>query len=423
MLSSTDYQTAAGVTVTRHCHDLAFPVDLSQIAESLNHQRGLLLSSSYEVAGRYKRWSVAAVNPPLALTLSGARFTIDALNPRGEVLLPLLAAAIAPLTNLREFKTLPRHICGEIPAATDIADESQRGKRPSVFSLLRAIQGIFASDQDSNLGLYGAFGYDLVFQFDPMTLVKPRAADQRDLVLYLPDELTLIDNRKETAARLSYEFSYALNGKNYTTQGLAAEPFAAQSPPNPDGVMTADDLPAGGYAAIVRDAFARFRAGDLFEVVPSHRFVERTTASPASLYQHLTELNPSPYGFLFNLGLGEYLIGASPEMFVRVAGKRVETCPISGTIKRGANALEDAEQIRSLLNSTKDETELTMCTDVDRNDKARVCLPGSVKVIGRRQLELYSHLIHTVDHVEGQLAEGFDALDAFLSHMWAVTVT
>ncbi|MGH3389881.1 MAG: anthranilate synthase component I, partial [Actinomadura sp.] len=103
--------------------------------------------------------------------------------------------------------------------------------------------------------------------------------------------------------------------------------------------------------------------------------------------------------------------------------ERVETCPISGTIKRGRDALQDAEQIRTLLNSAKDESELTMCTDVDRNDKSRVCVPGSVKVIGRRQVELYSRLIHTVDHIEGRLRPGFDAFDAFLTHMWAVTVT
>jgi anthranilate synthase len=79
--------------------------------------------------------------------------------------------------------------------------------------------------------------------------------------------------------------------------------------------------------------------------------------------------------------------------------------------------------VRKLLNSAKDEAELTMCTDVDRNDKSRVCEPGSVRVIGRRQIEMYSRLIHTVDHVEGRLADGLDALDGFLSHAWAVTVT
>ena len=79
--------------------------------------------------------------------------------------------------------------------------------------------------------------------------------------------------------------------------------------------------------------------------------------------------------------------------------------------------------IRDSLNSAKDESELTMCTDVDRNDKSRICVPGSVRVIGRRQIEMYARLIHTVDHVEGRLRPGFDALDAFLAHAWAVTVT
>jgi hypothetical protein len=81
------------------------------------------------------------------------------------------------------------------------------------------------------------------------------------------------------------------------------------------------------------------------------------------------------------------------------------------------------QQIQALINSEKDETELTMCTDVDRNDKSRICVPGTVKVIGRRQIEMYSKLIHTVDHVEGQLAENFDSIDAFITHMWVVTVT
>ena len=121
------------------------------------------------------------------------------------------------------------------------------------------------------------------------------------------------------------------------------------------------------------------------------------------------------------------MIGASPEMFVRCEqtsqGLRVETCPISGTIARGENALEDAKRIQSILSNAKEESELTMCTDVDRNDKSRICVPGSVKVLGRRQIEMYSRLIHTVYHVEGYLREVFDALDAFLCHTWAVTVT
>jgi anthranilate synthase len=118
----------------------------------------------------------------------------------------------------------------------------------------------------------------------------------------------------------------------------------------------------------------------------------------------------------------EQLIGASPEMFVRVEGRRVETCPIAGTARRTGDPLRDADNIRELLSSTKEESELTMCSDVDRNDKSRVCEPGSVRVIGRRLIERYAGVFHTVDHVEGTLAEGFDSLDAFLTHMWAVTI-
>ena len=114
-------------------------------------------------------------------------------------------------------------------------------------------------------------------------------------------------------------------------------------------------------------------------------------------------------------------------MFVRAEktakGMRIETCPISGTIERGSDPIEDAQQIKKLLASVKEESELTMCTDVDRNDKSRICIPGTVRVLGRRQIEIYSRLIHTVDHVEGYLRKGYDALDAFLCHTWAVTVT
>jgi anthranilate synthase len=135
------------------------------------------------------------------------------------------------------------------------------------------------------------------------------------------------------------------------------------------------------------------------------------------------ERNPSPFSFIINLGKQEYLVGASPEMYVRSKGKMIETCPISGTIRRGATAIEDACNIKKLLNDEKEESEITMCTDVDRNDKSRICKPGSVQVVGRRQIEMYSRLIHTVDHVKGELLDDKDALDAFLAHTWAVTVT
>jgi anthranilate synthase len=183
------------------------------------------------------------------------------------------------------------------------------------------------------------------------------------------------------------------------------------------------DHEPGAYAAVVRVAREAFKRGDLFEVVPGQTFFEPCPSPPSEMFLRLRERNPAPYGFLMNLGESEYLVGASPEMYVRVDDDRVETCPISGTIARGRDPMGDAAQILALLTSAKDESELTMCTDVDRNDKSRICVPGSVRVIGRRQIEMYARLIHTVDHVEGRLRPEFDALDAFLAHAWAVTVT
>merc|ERR1719343_1825344 len=190
--------------------------------------------------------------------------------------------------------------------------------------------------------------------------------------------------------------------------------------------VDAREFKPGEFAKLVDKAKEKFACGDLFEAVLSQTFREPCTAPPSELFVSLQKRNPSPYGFHINLGEDEYLVGASPEMFVRVErnlqGLRVETCPISGTIRRGSNALEDAENIRKILSDPKEESEITMCTDVDRNDKSRICEHGTVSVIGRRQIELYSRLIHTVDHVEGYLRPEFDAIDAFLVHTWAVTV-
>src|ERR671920_824348 len=161
--------------------------------------------------------------------------------------------------------------------------------------------------------------------------------------------------------------------------------------------------------------------GNYYEVVLRQTFSAPFAQSPSELFQRIQKTSPSPYEFILQMG-DEQLVGASPEMFVRIEGARVETCPISGTARRTGDPLKDAANIRELLNSTKEESELTMCTDVDRNDKSRVCQPGSVKIIGRRLIESYAGVFHTVDHVEGMLQPQLDSLDAFLSHMWAVTV-
>ncbi len=415
---SDRYTTRGGLRVERTIEEIPVDGAIEPVLDALDARRGVLLASSYEYPGRYTRWDLGFVDPPLVLSARERTFRLEALNARGRVLLPAIAAALAPLGAVASLAREEDALAGSVRAPAGSFVEEERSRQPSVFSVLRALIDLFASPEDPHLGLYGAFGYDLAFQFEPVRLGRPRPPDQRDLVLYLPDEITVVDHRRERATRHRYEFTVG----GATTAALPrtgpSVPFVGAA-----AVERPHDHAPGEYAELVRVARAAFARGDLFEVVPSQTFFEPCPAPPAELFRRLRERNPSPYGFLVNLGAGEYLVGASPEMYVRVEGDRVETCPISGTIARGTDALSDAARIVELLTSTKDESELTMCTDVDRNDKSRICVPGSVRVIGRRQIEMYSRLIHTVDHVEGRLRPGFDALDAFLAHAWAVTVT
>jgi anthranilate synthase len=415
-----DYQTRGGVRITRRTA-AADSGELERLMRALDARRGLLLASSYEYPGRYKRYDVGFVDPVLTFESVGRDFTLRANGARGEVLLHACEAGLRSCDGLESVTRGDGHIIGRAAERTRAFTEEDRTRAPSVFSALRALCHTFDAPDDALLGLYGAFGYDLVFQLEALQMRRARTPDARESVLYLPDQLLVIDHEREHCTRYSYDFAFG----GLSTHGLervqAPAPFVKPPADAEPGVLR--DHEPGAFEAVVERAREAFAAGDLFEVTPSQEFLQPCAAEPSTIFTQLRRDNPAPYGFLANLGRGEFLIGASPEMYVRVRSSRVETCPIAGTIARGGDALGDAAQILALLSSEKDTAELTMCTDVDRNDKARICEPGSVRVIGRRQIELYSRLIHTVDHVEGRLREGYDAIDALLTHMWAVTLT
>jgi len=412
----SEYRTARGLAVSRSAEGLTGGAALDKLIEQLDSRRGVVLSSGTTVPGRYESFDLGFADPPLRLESSGTNFFIEALNERGKVLVAFLSETIDEPCAVITEKTATR-LAGHIVRGDAPVDEDQRTRRASIMSLVRNIIAGFASPEDSLLGLFGAFAYDLVFQFEDLKQKRTREGDQRDIVLYVPDRILAYDRATGRGVALSYEFSW--DGKS--TKGLSREtPQSVYAKTKRDGF--ADHAP-GVYQATVETARQAFARGDLFEAVPGQLFAEPCERTPAEVFQRLCKINPSPYGALINLGDGEFLVAASPEMFVRSEGRRVETCPISGTIARGADAISDAKQIQELLNSQKDEFELNMCTDVDRNDKARVCVPGSIKVLARRQIETYSKLFHTVDHVEGMLRPGFDAIDGFLTHAWAVTVT
>lgn len=409
--------TPCGVEVRRTAVAVDGAAAIEAIARALDERLGGILASGMEVPGRHARRDLGFVDPPLVVEARDRRCVLRALNARGLALLPVLAEVVGSTPEIATHRLYCDRIVCELHARTEDLTEEERLRAPSPFSLLRAIVGALALPEGELLGLYGVFGYDLVFGLEDLVRRMPRDASQRDLVLFLADDVIHVDHASGRAMRFTYEL---VRGP-ISTVGLPRTPIdaprvarAARAPTEPD-----DEAFRRGVRA-AKEAFAR---GDLFEVVLSQTF-ERATDEPGSvLFARLRERNVAPYGFYFSLGEGERLIGASPEMFVRVAGGRVETCPIAGTIARDGDPLVDADRIRALLASEKDEAELTMCTDVDRNDKARVCVPGSVRVIARRTIEVYARVIHTVDHVVGTLRPDADAIDAMVAHAWAVTLT
>ncbi|HOK44971.1 MAG TPA: anthranilate synthase component I [Bryobacteraceae bacterium] len=411
------YITPNGIAVTRTLTRVPYRKGLKHLLRELDTTRGFYLSSGYEYPGRYSRWDIASVRPPLEIAAAGRQMEFRPLNARGELLNRMLYPVLAAHPHWESFKEENGALVGRLRPLPELFPEEERSRQPSAFSILRALTTEFRNSKDNRLALVGAFGYDLLFQFDPIRMRLPRTG-AKDLRLFLCDDIYFVDRMKEQISRYQYEFER----EGLSTAGLprTGEPVPQ---PAPQATVTepVSDHTDEEYMAKVEAVRQGMRRGDYYEVVLRRTFRAPFSGSPSELFRSMQLHSPSPYEFFLQFG-DEQLVGCSPEMFVRIEGNRVETCPISGTARRTGDPLRDAENIRELLNSRKEESELTMCTDVDRNDKSRIAVPGSVKVLGRRLIEAYAGLFHTVDHVAATIKPGFDALDAFLSQMWAVTM-
>lgn len=410
------YTTPHGIQVTRSASKTNFRKGLHHLLRDLDQHRGIYLSSGYEYPGRYSRWDIASTCPPLEIIAYDRRVEFRPLNARGLQMVGMFHGLLTEHPHWDDFGFEGEILAGRLKPLPALFPEEERSKQPSAFSILRALTEEFRGEKDSRLGLVGAFGYDLLFQFEPIQKKLPRAG-HKDLHLFLCDDIWYMDRKKEQVHRYQYEFER----EGASTRGLARDGEAIPPPvPRERGPIVSDHTPEE-YMAKVATVREGMRRGDYYEVVLRQTFRTPYSGKASDLFRRVQLASPSPYEFLLQFG-EEQLVGASPEMFVRVEGTRIETCPISGTAQRTGDPMRDADNIRALLDSAKEESELTMCTDVDRNDKSRVAEPGTVKVIGRRLIESYAGVFHTVDHVEGYLKAGFDALDAFLTHMWSVTM-
>ena len=283
-------------------------------------------------------------------------------------------------------------------------------------------------------GLVGYLAYEGVRFFEPVPLPERKSLALPEMVFLLTDTLVIFDHVKH---RLLLLTNAHLNtaGKPrgaYSAAVAKIESLVARlHQPLPDITLPTStaaehwrsNFTPADFKRVVRQAKEYIAAGDIFQVVLSQRLSRRTKADSFTIYRALRMLNPSPYMFYLELPGDLRLIGASPEMLVRLEGSQAQVRPIAGTRRRGASLAEDEALARELLADPKERAEHVMLVDLGRNDLGRVCRYGSVRVPEMMVIERYSHVMHIVSSVEGELRPGLDACDLLQATFPAGTVS
>ncbi len=283
-------------------------------------------------------------------------------------------------------------------------------------------------------GAVGYFAYDLVRQFEKLPVIGGDDLGLDDFHLMYFSDLLAFDHLRHRIHIIANIFvtrgTQSLEAK-YRDAALRIEQIgkrltAAMSVPATSARVAVPEAVSNvapdRYCAMVRKAKEHIRAGDIFQAVLSQRYRMAVSCDPLDIYRALRFINPSPYMFFIRMN-GLHLIGASPEMLVRVRDGRVEYGPIAGTRPRGRTPQEDARLSSELLEDEKECAEHIMLVDLGRNDLGRVCEYGSVRVTDLMRIEKYSHVMHIVSSIEGRLRPGLDCLHALASCLPAGTVS
>ena len=354
---------------------------------------GTFLLESAEIGRSWSRWSFIGAGAPSALTVRDGQAAWLGVTPHGA------PAGGDPLHALRITLALL-----QTAALPDL---------PPLSS-----------------GLVGFFAYDLVRRLERLPSHVPDDLALPDLMLLLATDIAAVDHHEGSVTLIANAVNW--NGGHggidpaYDDALTRLEAMtAALTQPLPAAVATfARPVPrhrsqhtTEEYGAIVERLVTEIRAGEVFQVVPSQRFEMDTHAAPIDVYRMLRVTNPSPYMYLLNVpddagGVSYSIVGSSPEALVTVSGGRARTNPIAGTRWRGDTEEEDLLLERDLLSDEKERAEHLMLVDLGRNDLGRVCKPGTVRVEDYCHVERYSHVMHLVSSVSGELAEDQSALDA-----------
>ncbi|MGJ8604089.1 MAG: anthranilate synthase component I [Marivita sp.] len=308
------------------------------------------------------------------------------------------------------------------------------------LTTLRALIAESRIDLPDNLpqaaaGLFGYLGYDMIRLVEHLPNINPDPLGLPDAIMMRPSVVAVLDGVKGEVTVVS---------PAWVTDGLTARAAYAQAAERvmdavrdleralpqqaremgdpADSAPPVSNFTHEGYKHAVEKAKDYIRAGDIFQVVPAQRWTQDFPLPPFSLYRSLRRTNPSPFMFYFNFG-GFQVIGASPEILVRVFGNEVTIRPIAGTRPRGATPAEDDALEANLLGDPKECAEHLMLLDLGRNDVGRVAKIGTVRPTEKFIIERYSHVMHIVSNVVGDLSPEHDALSALLAGLPAGTVS
>ncbi len=284
-------------------------------------------------------------------------------------------------------------------------------------------------------GLVGYMAYDMVRLAEKLPDDNPDAIGVPDSIFLRPTVMAIFDSLRDSvfvitpawpAEGVSAKEAYdaALTRLDETAMALASQkPLQrAQNAASPDDVTPASNMSREDFHGIVKKCVEYINAGDAFQIVPSQRFSVPFALPPFAFYRSLRRLNPSPYLYFLNFGDFQ-IVGSSPEILVRVREGRITLRPLAGTRKRGKDAAEDKALAEDLLADPKEVAEHLMLLDLGRNDVGRVAKVGSVTPTEKFIIEYYSHVMHISSNVEGDLADGKDAIDALFAGFPAGTVS
>ncbi len=408
--------------------------------------RGAVLLQSSDNIPKYGERSLAAVRSSLMLTGREEALRLVALDGRGRCLLPVLEKRLAGVVEglRREVdRDGAPMLTGRITPDLRSVSGRERPFRRNAMDVIRALAFCSSPEEDAVVpshGLFGAFGYTFVHQYESFERNPRDVLGDPDYCFFLATRMFIIDHAVGSTHVVSSvpivsgaDLAPLLVEAEEDVRRMAA---LAEHPLQVNrGVWSAgaiqSDTPRSTYVSNVERIQRDIYAGRAFQVVYGRMLSADFMGSPFDVYGRLSEINPSPYMFYFNDGDG-VLLAASPEMAVRVshepAGRRVELRPIAGTKPRGRiqgniHPLTDAKYETALKIDPKELAEHTMLVDLARNDLASICKPGTTQVDEPFVVEKYSHVQHLVSNVSGILADDLDALHAYLATMNMGTVT